>query len=289
MKHRTKQSRAIIVATVLFGRLILATILQAHEPRTAAMPSDRPPEQLKGVQLAPQLGAQWPLDAMLRDETDAMVSLGALISDKPALVLFSYFNCPMLCPVLLEGTGRSLKGVSLRPGRDFTAVIISIDPHDEPADARKKKHEVIRRHPPGGDSTLGWHFLTADPTTIERLTRVAGFRYSYDAASGHYAHPAAMFILTGQGKLARVLYGVDPAPRDLRLALVEASHGGIATITDQLLLFCYHYDPLNGRYGAVIMNALRVAGLATVFVLAGWIWFMLLRERSSGERKTVDV
>src|ERR687896_1047406 len=128
MKHRSRQPRATLVATILLGSLTLATIVQAHEPRTAAIPSNRQPEALKGVQLAPQLGAQWPLDAVLRDETGAMVSLGALITGNPALVLFSYFDCSMLCPLLLEGMSRSLKGVSLRQGRDFTAVIISIDP-----------------------------------------------------------------------------------------------------------------------------------------------------------------
>jgi protein SCO1/2 len=269
--------------------LVLATPpLQAHEPRSAAIPSDRQPELLKTVQLSPRLGAQWPVDVMLRDEAGAAVSLGALITGKPTLLLFSYFDCSMLCPVLLEGVTRSLKALSLKLGRDFAVVVVSIDPRDGPAAARKKKQEYVTRQQ-RGIRTSGWHFLTGDRAAVERITRAAGFGYSYDAATGQYAHPAAIFVLTAQGKLARVLYGVDPAPRDLKLALVEASGGRIGTAVDQLLLYCYHYDPLNGRYGSVIMNALRITGLTTVLALAGWISFMLLSERPRTRHEPADV
>jgi protein SCO1/2 len=278
----------LFTASVLVGALLVTTpSLHAHQPSAAAVPSDHQPEALKTVQLAPRLGAQWPVDVMLRDEAGAAISLGALITGKPTLLLFSYFDCSMLCPVLLEGVARSLKALSLASGRDFAVVVISIDPRDGPAEASKKKQEYVKRHQRGAGIS-GWHFLTGDKAAVARITQVAGFTYSYDAAAGQYAHPAAMFVLTAQGKLARVLYGVDPAPRDLRLALVEASAGRIGTAVDQLLLYCYHYDPLTGRYGSVIMNALRITGLATVLMLAGWISFMLLTDRPT-RQKPLDV
>jgi protein SCO1/2 len=289
MKRQLATQR-VLVAAILFivGLVVSASALQAHEPRAPALPSDRQPEVLKAVQLAPRLGAQWPVGIMLRDEAGAAVSLGAFITGKPTLLLFSYFDCSMLCPVLLEGVTRSLKALSLGLGRDFAVVVISIDPRDGPAEARKKKQEYVKRHQRGA-GTSGWHFLTGDQAAVERITQAAGFGYSYDATTGQYAHPAAVFVLTAQGKLARVLYGVDPAPRDLRLALVEASDGRIGTAVDQLLLYCYHYDPLTGRYGSTIMNALRIAGLATVLILAGWISFMLLSDRPDVQQKPADV
>jgi protein SCO1 len=262
--------------------------LLAHEPRAAAIPSDHQPAVLKTVQLAPRLGAQWPVDVMLRDEAGAAVSLGGFITGKPTLLLFSYFNCSMLCPVLLEGVSRSLKALSLNVGRDFVVIVISIDPRDGPAEARKKKQEYVVRQQRGA-GTSGWHFLTADAVAIERITRVAGFSYSYDEMTGQYAHAAALFVLTAQAKLARVLHGVEPAARDLRLALVEASDGRIGTAVDQLLLYCYHYDPMTGRYGSIIMNALRITGLITVLLLAGWISFMLLSERPTARQKPAGV
>jgi protein SCO1/2 len=268
--------------------LLPTPALQAHEQRAPAIPSDRQPEVLKAVRLSPQLGARWPGDVVLRDEAGAAASLGEFINGKPAVVLFSYFNCSMLCPVLLEGVARSLKAVSLNLGSDFALVVISIDPRDGPAEARQKKQEFVKRYP-GSGAVSGWHFLTGDKAGIERITEAAGFGYGYDATTQQYAHPAALFVLTAEAKLARVLYGVEPAPRDLRLALVEASSGRIGTAADQLLLYCYHYDPLTGKYGSIIMGAIRISGLATLLTLAGWISFMLLSDRSAAQKKPVDV
>jgi protein SCO1/2 len=268
--------------------LVGASPLQAHEQRAAAIPSDRQPEVLKTVQLSPRLGAQWPGDVVLRDEAGAAASLGDFITGKPAVVLLSYFDCSMLCPVLLEGLARSLKAVSLNLGSDFAVVVISIDPRDGPAEAHQKKQEFVKRYP-GSGAVSGWQFLTGDPAAITRITEVAGFGYSYDATTQQYVHPAALFILTAERKLARVLYGVEPAPRDLRLALVEASSGRIGTAADQLLLYCYHYDPLTGKYGSIIMGVMRLSGLATLLTLAGWISFMLLSDRSAAQEKPADV
>ena len=272
---------------VLVVALLFVTPLHAHDQRAAPIPSDRQPELLRTVQLLPRLGARWPSDVVLRDEAGAAASLGHFISGKPAIVLLSYFNCSMLCPVLLEGVARSLKAVSLNVGRDFAVVVISIDPRDGPAEARQKKQELVKRYP-GSGAISGWHLLTGDKTTIERITEAAGFGYSYDAATQQYAHPAALFVLNAETKLARVLYGVEPAPRDLRLALVEASSGRIGTAADQLLLYCYHYDPLTGKYGSIIMGVMRLSGLATLLALAGWISFMLLSDRSAAQEKPAN-
>jgi protein SCO1/2 len=199
-------------------------------------------------------------------------------SDRPLLLVFSYFNCPMLCPLVLDGVVRAVKPLSLEPGRDFDVIVLSIDERDTPEAARTKKAEYVGRYG-RSSSAAGWHFLTGDRRAIESMTREAGFNYAFDEASNQFVHAAAIFVLTAEGKIARVLYGVDYAPKDVRLALVEAGNGRIGSIIDQIQLYCYHYDPAAGKYGLVIMNSLRLAGSATVLALVTFISLMLWRDR----------
>ena len=173
--------------------------------------------------------------------------------------------------------------LSLQPGKDFEIVTVSFDPRDTPATATAKKAVYLDRYKRPG-AAAAWHFLTGDPASITKLTRAAGFRYVWDDQTKQFAHPTGVIVLTPEGRLARYLFGIEYGPRDLRLALVEASAGRVGTPVDALLLYCYHYNPMTGRYGLVIMRAMRIAGAATVFALTGFIFIMLRREKRQGWR-----
>jgi protein SCO1/2 len=249
-----------------------------HDDKVAPIAAHNQPEIFKNVGIEQKLGTQLPLKTTFRDQTGASASLQDNLSGKPAVLVFSYLECPMLCPLVLEGLVRSLKPLSLDVGRDFDVFVISIDERDGPKAAREKQLEIVNRYGRDG-SEAGWRFLTGEKSAIEEVTQSAGFTYAWDEASKQYVHASGIFILTPQGEIARVLYGIDYAPRDLRLALVEAGDGTIGTAIDQLLLYCYHYNPLTGKYGFVIMGALRLAGISTVLAMATFIVTMLRRER----------
>jgi protein SCO1/2 len=249
-----------------------------HDDKVAPIAAHNQPEIFKNVGIEQKLGTQLPLKTTFRDQTGASASLQDNLSGKPAVLVFSYLECPMLCPLVLEGLVRSLKPLSLDVGRDFDVFVISIDERDSSETAQKKQLEIINRYGREG-SEMGWHFFTGEKSAIEEVTRSAGFTYAWDEASKQYVHASGIFVLTPHGEIARVLYGIDYAPRDLRLALVEAGDGTIGTAIDQLLLYCYHYNPLTGKYGFVIMGALRLAGISTVLAMATFIVTMLRRER----------
>ena len=251
---------------------------RSHEDKVAPIAAHNQPEIFKNVGIEQKLGTQLPLETTFRDQTGTSVSLQGYLSEKPAVLVFSYFDCPMLCPLVLEGLVRSLKPLSLGVGRDFDIFVISIDERDGPESAREKQLEIVNRYGRDG-SDVGWHFLTGEKSAIEKVTQSAGFTYAWDEASKQYVHASGIFILTPQGEIARVLYGIDYTPRDIRLALVEAADGTIGNAIDQLLLYCYHYNPLTGKYGFAIMAALRLAGVSTVLAMAMYIVTMLRRER----------
>jgi protein SCO1 len=275
-------SSAIII---LAGTLIFVPgPARSHDDKTAPIAAHNQPEILKNVGIQQKLGTQLPLKTTLRDETGGSVSLQSYLSGKPALLVFSYFECPMLCPLVLEGVVRSLKPLSLDVGREFDVLVVSIDDRDGPEAARKKKTEVVNRYARVGGA-VGWHFLTGERSAIEELTGSAGFIYAWDETSQQYVHASGIFILTPSGEISRVLYGIDYAPRDVRLSLVEAAGGTIGSAIDRLLLYCYHYNPLTGKYGLVIMSTLRIAGLSTVLAISGFIITMLRRERRASHRQ----
>jgi protein SCO1 len=249
-----------------------------HDDKVAPIAAHNQPEIFKNVGIEQKLGTQLPLKTTFRDQTGASASLQDNLSGKPAVLVFSYLECPMLCPLVLEGLVRSLKPLSLDVGRDFDVFVISIDERDSPETAQKKQLEIINRYGREG-SEMGWHFFTGEKSAIEEMTRSAGFSYAWDEASKQYVHASGIFVLTPQGEIARVLYGIDYAPRDVRLALVEAGAGSIGSAIDQLLLYCYHYNPLTGKYGFVIISALRLAGVSTVLAMATFVITMLRHER----------
>jgi protein SCO1/2 len=246
--------------------------------RDGGVAASTKPAVLREIGFDQNLDAMVPLDTALIDEAGRAVRLGDYFGRRPVVLVFAYYECPMLCGLVISGLAQALRVLSIEPGTDFEVVVVSIDPRDTPATAAAKKTDFLTRyaHASAAGST---HFLTAGPGAIDRLTAAAGFRYAWDEPTQQFAHPSGVIVLTPEGRLARYLFGIEYSPRDLRLAIVEASAGQIGTAVDALLLYCYHYDPLTGRYGLVIMRALRIAGAATVLALVAFIALMLRRER----------
>jgi protein SCO1/2 len=238
------------------------------------------PALLENVGIEQRLGEKLPLNALVRDEQGREVALGSYFGDKPVILALVYYECPMLCSMELKGLVRSIRILSLDVATDFEIVTLSFDPGESAALAAKAKQEYVQSYgrPGAGE---GWHFLTADEENIRKLTEAAGFAYRYLPETDDYSHASGVMIVTPDGTLSQYFYGVDYAPRDLRLALVEASEGRIGSIVDQILLFCFHYDPAMGRYTLVVMNVIRALGLITVLAIVGFLWFSLRRERKA--------
>jgi len=246
--------------------------------REAGMTASTIPAPLREIGFDQKLNAAVPLDIPFLDEAGRTVQLGDYFGRRPVVMVFAYYDCPMLCTLVINGLSSALKVLSLSPGDDFEIVTVSFDPRDTPASASAKKAAYLERYKRDG-AAAAWHFLTGDQPSIDRLTKAAGFRYVWDKDTKQFAHPTGVIVLTPDGRLARYLFGIEYGPRDLRLALVEASAGKVGTPVDSLLLYCYHYDPMTGRYGLAIMRAMRIAGAATVLALGTFIVLMLRREK----------
>lgn len=235
------------------------------------------PALLRDVGFEQKLGSTIPLDLTFRDERGQPVALRQFSGQKPVILTLVYYQCPMLCTEVLNGLLRSAKELPLELGNDFTIVTVSIDPTERPILA-SVKHELYTGlyGRPGG--VKGWHFLTGDEAQIKTLAQAVGFRYAYDSASGQFAHPSGIMLLTPGGKLARYFYGITYPSRDLRLGLVEASQNKIGSPIDQILLYCYHYDPSTGKYGLLISRVIKAAGALTVLSLGLLIAILFRRE-----------
>jgi protein SCO1 len=260
--------------------ILLVTVLAALHPRPlqAHDPSLHPAQVLAALGFEQQLGAQAPLELHFRNEQGRAVRLGDYFGEQPVILTLGYFTCPQLCPLVREELFAGLQEMRLTAGDEFTVVAVSIDPTEGPQQANRAKLQQLAHYDrPGAEA--GIHFLTGDHDTIDKLAEAVGFHYAYDSRQGQYAHPSGVVILTPAGEIARYLFGLDYPARDLRLALVEAAAGQIGTVIDRVMLFCYHYDPISGQYNLLVMNLLRLSGLATVIALAGGVWLMLRRER----------
>lgn len=242
----------------------------------AGDPSDRLPKALEGVTYAQRLGDQVPADLPFVDETGKAVRLGDYFGKRPVVLALAYYECPMLCTQVLSGMTAGLKGLSFNAGQEFEVVVVSIDPGEGPGLAAAKKATYVA-HYDREETASAWHFLTGRKADIDRLAQTVGFAYTYDAKTDQYAHAAGLSILTPDGRIARYLFGIDFAPRDLRLGIVEAADRTIASPVDTVLLYCYHYDPATGTYGLMIMRLVRTAGV--LFVLAMVAGFVVLRRR----------
>jgi protein SCO1/2 len=300
MKQR-KYSSERIAFTLICLALALVSGAQAQKqgyeqgPPTLSGPHDTPapdllnvkgvdrPSPLKDVTIEQRLNSQLPLDAKFRDEEGRTVPLGTYFGKRPVVLALVYYECPMLCTQILNGMVAAAKVMTFVPGKDYQVVAISFDARETPQQAALKKKIYMKDygHPETAD---GWHFLTGDLDSIKRVTDAVGFRYKWDVYTATFAHASAIYVLTPDGKLSKYFYGIEYSPKDMRFGLIEASKNKIGTAVDQVLLFCYHFDPTTAKYTLVALNLLRAAGAATVLALGGFVFIMLRRDRQKGIR-----
>jgi protein SCO1 len=244
-----------------------------------------PPSILKQVGIEQHLNGQLPLDLKFRDEIGREVKLGDYFGKRPVVLSMVYYECPMLCGEVLNGEASVFSTLRFDIGKEYDVVTVSFDPRETPDLARAKKRTFVERYGrPGADE--GWHFLTGQPDSINALTKAVGFNYAWDRQTQQFAHAAAIMVVTPDGRISRYFYGVEYSPKDLRFGLVQASASKIGNVVDQVLLYCYHYDPRTGKYGPIISRALSIGGALTVLILGGFlvIMFRLEPQRSRKSR-----
>lgn len=277
--------------------LALAALAVAATPRAAGAQNLEPVDATPAAALGMQAGAPAPLqrigfdqlmgkrvpaDLAFRDESGRAVRIGDYFGKRPLVLALVYFRCPMLCPLTLAGLSQSLKGMSFDAGREFDVLVVSFDPQDTPQAAAAAKRTALARY--GRlETAAGWHFLTGGAEPIRRLTQAVGFRYFYDTQARQFAHPSGIVVLTPQGAAARYLYGIEFPPRNVRLGLVEAAQGRIGSPIDQVLLYCFHYDPVQGKYSAVTLNIVRLSAILTVVGLG--LMIVVFRRHERQERR----
>jgi protein SCO1/2 len=245
-------------------------------------PANVRPPGLRNVGIQQNLNQQIPADLMFQDDLGRQVRLGDYFGKKPVILNLVYYNCPMLCGEVLSGLENSLRMMKFDVGKEFDVITVSFDPTETPEMAAKKKAEFLHRYKRAG-AEQGWHFLVGPKESVDALTKAAGFQYQYDEKTKQFAHVAAILILTPEGKIAQYYYGIEYPPKDLRLGLVEAGAGKIGNVVDALLLYCYHYDPEQGKYSATIFRILRLGGVATMLFLGTLIFMMIRRGPTHGE------
>lgn len=266
---------------VLLTALAAPGIAQAQMGKgPVGIPAADLPPNLGNVSIEQKLNAQVPLDLTFVDELGQTVRLGDYFHhDKPVILTLVYYQCPMLCSEVLNGLSSSMRMLTLNLGKDYDVLTVSFDPRDKPEVAAAKKRGYLQRY--GRPGQNAWHFLVGQEPNIHALTDAVGFYYQWDPKYQQFAHAAGIMVLTPEGRVAQYYYGVEYAPKDLRLGLVQASQNRIGTVVDRVLLYCYHYDPRTGKYGAVIMNIMKVAGAATVLILGSLMLFLFLHEPRS--------
>lgn len=246
-------------------------------------PASMRPPGLKNVGIEQHLDEQIPPSLAFRDETGKAVELRDYFGKKPMVLNLVYYQCPMLCGEVLSGLVSALRVLKFDVGKEFDVLTISFDPKETPEMATAKKAEFLKRYGRAGAEN-GWHFLTGPQSSIDALTKAAGFQYQYDPKTEQFGHATAIMVLTPEGKIAQYYYGVEFAPKDLRLGLVQASQNKIGTVVDEVLLYCYHYNPDTGKYGAIISRILKLAAGATMLVLGAFL-IVMFRMGSAAERR----
>jgi protein SCO1/2 len=269
-------------AARVFAAVIMLAVSgwgQAMSKGIMSPPANVRPPRLENVGIEQHLDAQIPPDLTFHDETGNTVKLGDYFGKKPLILNLVYYNCTMLCGEALSALTGAMRLLKFDVGEEFDVVTVSFDPRETPQIAAAKKQDYVKRYGRAG-AAKGWHFLTGPPESVNALTKAVGFQYQYDPKINQFAHATAILVLTPQGRISRYFYGVDFPPKDLRMGLVEASQGKIGNAVDQVLLYCYHYDPATGKYGAIITNILRLAAAATILIVGGFLLIMLRLERS---------
>ena len=292
-KLRSTRQRRAAIAVYFFA---LALLLLAITPTFAQVgrgpimgggimtpPTSQRPPGLQFVGIEQHLDADVPTNLEFKDELGNPVKLSDYFGHgRPVILNLGYYQCPMLCSELLQGLVGSMKALTFDLGKDFDVVTVSFDPRETTEMAAAKKRDIMKRYG-RANTEQGWHFLTGKADQINALTKAVGFEYQFDPVTEQYAHAAAIVMLTPDHHISGYFYGVEFSPKDLRLGLVQASHHKIGNIGDQVLLYCYHYDPRTGKYGAVISNILKLAGLATMLILGTFMLVMFRSDRRSGD------
>jgi protein SCO1/2 len=270
--------------SIKFAALVLLPALTASGQQDLLnMRGVDPKAPLERVGIDQKLDSQLPLNLQFKDESGKTVKLGDFFGKRPVILAPVYYECPMLCTEILNGLVRSLKAVTFTPGQEFEVVVFSFDARDTSALAAAKKAAYLKRYDrPGTDA--GWHYLTGSPESIKELTAALGYRYVWDPHTSQFAHASGVMIITPQGRVSKYFYGIEYASKDVRLGLIEASQNKIGTKVDQLLLFCFHWDPSTGKYTTTVMNIMRLGFVATILFLGGFVIIMLRRDKEKGKR-----
>ncbi len=281
------KSNSISAVCIVFTLALLSAFAGAQiNSGVMSPPANTRPPRLENVGIEQHLDMQVPPNLTFLDETGKSVKLGDYFGRKPLILNLVYYNCTMLCGEALAGLSSAMRLVKFDLGNEFDVITISFDPRETPEMAAAKKVDYVKRYG-RANAAAGWHFLTGQPESINALTKTVGFQYQYDAKTNQYAHATAIMVLTPQGRISRYFYGVDFPPKDLRMGLVEASQGKIGNAVDAVLLYCYHYDPETGKYGAMVGNILRLAAAATILLLGG-LFFVLWRLDRSVARNQAE-
>ena len=276
----------VLRAFVFFVPCIaLAQPIRGPEP---GAPTSAKPGILSRIGIDQRLNYHVPLDLPFVDETGKTVKLGDYFGTRPVLLAMVYYECPMLCTQVLNGVTGALKTINFDVGKEFDVVAVSINPREGPGLAAQKKTAYVERY--GRPQTAaGWHFLTGKEEDIRALAAAVGFRYEYDEEFKQYAHGAGVEIITPKGKIARYFYGIEYAPRDLRLGIIEAAEERIGSPIDAAMLLCLHYDPLTGKYGPTVLTLVRIGAVLTIAAFAAFLFVSLRRERDGGRRTAATV
>jgi protein SCO1/2 len=265
----------ILLTTAAFGQGMTQGIMSP--------PSNVRPPYLQNVGIEQHLNGQVPPDLTFVDDSGRTVHLGDYFGKKPLILNLVYYNCTMLCGEALAGLTGAMKMVKFNVGDEFDVITVSFNPQETPEVAAAKKQDYLKRYGRAGAAS-GWHFLTGPPESINALTKAVGFQYQYDPKINQYAHATAIMVLTPQGRISRYFYGVDYPPKDLRMGLVEASQGKIGNAVDQVLLYCYHYDPNTGKYGAIVSNILKLGAGLTILLLGGLLFILFRLDKAATRR-----
>lgn len=245
------------------------------------------PDALQKIGIEQKLGDQLPLDVEFKDENGKIVKLGEYFGKgRPVILALVYYECPMLCNEVLNGLTGSLKGISFDAGKDFDVIAISFDAreNDKPDLAKNKKISYMQRYGRPGTED-GWHFLTGSQDAIDKVTQAVGFNYKWDEKSSQFAHAGGIMMATPQGTLSRYFYGIDYAPKDVKFGLMESAENKIGNPAEQLLLYCYHYDPASGKYGLSILRVMRVAAVATLIGMGAMV-LVFWRKNKKKQQQT---
>lgn len=251
--------------------------------QTPGVDSNVQPRVLNDVGITQRVGVQIPRDLAFKDEEGRTVTLDTYLGKRPIILSLVYYECPMLCTEVLNGIVRTIAPLSFDLGKDFDIVTVSINPQETPELAAQKKALYLERYGRAGGEQ-GWHFLTGTESSIKTLADSVGFKFAYDSVNEQYSHGSTIIVLTSDGQVAQYYFGLEYPTKEVRLSLVEASKNKLGTVYDQVLLYCFHYDPEQGKYGLVIMKVIRLAGAVTLVAMGSFMFVMFRRDRRTKDR-----